>query len=333
MDEDMEVPRMRLLLCLICVPLLLAAPAVTAGEIGVPDNDPTKGTACNAIPFSASFMGGEACYQALVPASMLGTQQAMFTELSFAACSNPPANFVATNFDVTIAHTTLTKLSPTFATNLSKDATVVYSGSITFVGVYQKWAPLGLTKPFQYNGSDNVVVEIRYKGATGGFSCYRVGTIERSYATGSGAYTATTSRGGGMAALKMQFKTPDIQLTLSGSTKPGGKVTLDLLSPADASLAYQMGSSLGNGPTPIGSRQLGLTTDDLLVVTTGNLLPSIFVGYTGFLDAGGKAQGAINIPNNSGLIGVRIYSAFVTLDKASAFGIKSISPTKLLTVQ
>jgi hypothetical protein len=325
---------MRSLLCFVCVSLLLAAPLVTAGEIGVPDNDPTSGAACNAIPFSASFMGGGACYQALVPASMLGGKPAVFMDLSFAACTSNPANFVATNFDVTIAHTTLTKLSSTFATNLSKDATVVYSGPVTFVGVYQKWAPLGLTKTFQYNGTDNVVVEIRYKGATGGFSCYRSSTIERGYTTGSSAYTATTaSSTGGMAALKMQFKTPDTQLTLSGSPNPGGKITLDLLAPADPSLPYQLGSSLGKGPIAIGSRQLELSPDDLLVITVNGLLPTIFAGYTGQLDGSGKAQAVINIPNDKGLVGLRVYTAFLTLDKAAPFGIKTISSTELLTIQ
>ena len=325
---------MRTLLCLFCVSVLVAAPLVTAGEIGVPDNIPTSGTACNAIPFSASFMGGEACYQALVPASMLGGKPAVFTELSFASCSNPSPNLVTTAFDVTIAHTTLTALSATFATNLSKDATLVFSGPMTYVGTYQAWAPLGLTKTFNYNGVDNVVVEIRYQGATGGFSCYRCGTIERGYTTGSGAYTATTaSSTGSMAALKMQFKTQDIQLVLSGSPNPGGTVTLDMFAPTDANLPYQLGSSLGTGPIPIGNRQLDLSPDNLLVITTGNLLPAVFVGYAGILDASGKAKASINIPSLPALVGVRIYSAFVTIDAGSLFGIKSISPTELLIIQ
>jgi len=124
---------------------------------------------------------------------------------------------------------------------------------------YQKWSPLGLTKTFNYNGTDNVVVEIRYRGATGGFNCFRCATIERGYTTGSGAYTSTqASSTGSMAAAKMQFKTQDIQLVLSGSPNPGGTVTLDMFAPTDANLPYQLGSSLGTGPIPSGSRQLDL---------------------------------------------------------------------------
>jgi len=63
---------------------LLLAPAIQAGEVGVPDNDPKTGAACNAIPFLASFMRGEARYQALVPASMLGGKPFIINELSFA---------------------------------------------------------------------------------------------------------------------------------------------------------------------------------------------------------------------------------------------------------
>ena len=72
-----------LLSSLLVLGVISTAPA---GEIGVPDNNPGTGAACNVIPWRASFMGGEARYQALVPATMMGGKPALLYELSFAPC-------------------------------------------------------------------------------------------------------------------------------------------------------------------------------------------------------------------------------------------------------
>lgn len=323
---------MRMTALLLVGAFLILVPATQAGEIGVPDNNPKTGAACNAIPFNSGFMGGEARYQALVPASMLGGKPFIINELSFASCTQNAANLVANPCVITFAHTTQTKLSPTYATNLAKDATVVLNGPIAYVGTYQVWTPIGLTGTFLYNGVDNLVVEVKYKAATGGFSCYRSSNIERGYTIGAGAYTSTTGSVGSMAALKMQFKFPDIRLTLSGSPTPGGTVGLDLFAPGDAGLRYQLASSLGTGPIPLGNRQIDLTPDDLMVLTTGNFLPTVFVDFSGQLDSKGEAKAKINILNDPVLIGVRFYTAFVTLDPRAPFGIKSISRTEPLTI-
>jgi len=233
---------------------------------------------------------------------------------------------------ITFAHTSLTKLSATYATNLAKDATIVFNGPIAYKGTFQAWTPIGLTSTFLYNGTDNLVVEVKYKAASGGFSCYRSSTIERGYSIGAGSYSAATGTVGSMAALKMQFKYPDIRLVLSGSPTPGGTVSLDLFAPGDGGLYYQLASSLGTGPIPLGKRKIDLTPDDLMVVTTGNLLPTVFVDYSGQLDSKGEAKAKINILNSPVLIGVRFYTAFVTLDPQAPFGIKSISGTEPLTI-
>ncbi|MBN2491585.1 MAG: hypothetical protein JXQ29_12115 [Planctomycetes bacterium] len=314
--------------------LLALVTAAPAGEIGVPDNIPTSGVASNAIPFRTSFMGGEGRYQALVPASMMGGKAFRINELSFAPTSiYTPTPLVAPTFVVTFAHLGSLPLSATFANNLTKDGTVVFNGPGNYVGTANTWSPVGLTQTFLYNGVDNLVVEVKYLGGTGGFDCYRCGTIERAYTTGAGAFaSATATSSGGLAALKMQFKYDDIQLTLSGSPKPGGKVTLDLFAAADAGLPYQLGSSLGLGPIVLGSRQIDLSLDDLLVLSVGNLLPAVFVNYSGVLDASGKAQAAIQIPNLPVLVGVRMHTAFVTVDPLAPFGIKSISGAETLTI-
>jgi hypothetical protein len=252
-------------------------------------------------------------------------------ELSFAPCAASP-NFKATQMTIQIAHLAATTLSLTFASNLGANTTTVYNGAADFAGTLDTWSPIGLTSGFLYNGVDSLVVDITFTGATGGWSCHRTSTLPRNYATGPGSSTTPTANGGGLAALKMRLTVDRTLLTLSGTARPGGVVTLDMEAPADANLPYVLGGSLGNGPIPIDTRQLGLSPDDLLVVTTFGLLPAIFVGYSGVLDASGKAQAQFNIPNDSRLSGVRIYKAFVTLSPSAPSGIQSISPSSLLVL-
>ena len=118
-----------------------------------------------------------------------------------------------------------------------------------------------------------------------------------------------------------------IALNASGTPRPGGTVALDLTATGDAGLLYQAGSSLGTGPISIDSRILGLSADDLLLVSARNLCPWIFSGFRGTLDNQCRARAVIRIPDIQDLIGVRLHTAFVTLSPAATSGVKSISDT------
>jgi concanavalin A-like lectin/glucanase superfamily protein len=122
------------------------------------------------------------------------------------------------------------------------------------------------------------------------------------------------------------------RLVASGSPRPGGTVAFDLTASGSANLPYQLGSSLGTGPTPIGNRSLDLSVDNLLVVTVGGYLPAIFANYAGTIDASGKASASVVIPAIPALIGIRIHTAFVTLSASSPFGIKAISSTESFAI-
>jgi len=121
-------------------------------------------------------------------------------------------------------------------------------------------------------------------------------------------------------------------LSASGTTRPGGAVKLNLAAVEVRGLPYQVGTSLGLGPISIDTRELNLGPDGLLAVSAGNLWPTVFSGYQGLIDNQGKAQASINIPNDTALIGVRVHSAFVTLDPHAPSGIKSISDTFSFTI-
>ena len=124
-----------------------------------------------------------------------------------------------------------------------------------------------------------------------------------------------------------------IRIVGSGSGAPGTPITLSLLAAGDAGLLYQVGSSLGGGPIPIGNRLLGLSLDAILDASVNGYLPMIFQNYSGVLDLNGQGTAKINIPNLPGLKGARIYSAFLTLKGGAPMGIQSISNTFVFTVQ
>jgi hypothetical protein len=145
------------------------------------------------------------------------------------------------------------------------------------------------------------------------------------------AMTVNNTDAGGLGYDDLRYAYAAI--LLSGSPAPGGTVTLALSMSADAGLGYQIGSAFGAGPTPIGNRFIGLSVDDLLVLSVSGFLPGTFVNYPGRLDASGKAQAQLRIPGLPALRGLRIHSAFVTLDPQMPSGIRTISATAMFSIQ
>ena len=138
-----------------------------------------------------------------------------------------------------------------------------------------------------------------------------------------------TYNGGGDAFVA---KIDQVDLSGSGPPRPGNAIVLDLFASNGVHLPYQLGSSLGTGPISIGNRKLDLSPDDILSVSVLGLWPQVFQSYQGLLDAQGRAKAAIHIPNVQALIGLRIHTAFVTLDPQAPSGIRSISNTETFTI-
>jgi len=113
----------------------------------------------------------------------------------------------------------------------------------------------------------------------------------------------------------------------SGTTRPGGHVVLALNAVESPGLPYQVGASLGAGPIPLDRRELGLSADALFAVSLSGLWPAVFASFRGVLDGTGQAQADIHIPTFQGLIGLRIHTAFVTVDPGAPSGLRSISST------
>jgi hypothetical protein len=67
------------------------------------------------------------------------------------------------------------------------------------------------------------------------------------------------------------------------------------------------------------------------MLTLGNLIPAIWSGGPGILDANGEAQGYLDLSMTSGL-GVPIWMAWIVLDPAAPLGIAYVPDTYVLRV-
>ena len=301
--------------------IAVASPAQTP-IIYIPDNSSSTGTT-NVAPFG----GPEWRYQMHLDAAWIGTA-GVIKDIAFASAYTQ--TFTTPKFEIRMSHTTLTVPVTSFATNLPNPVAVYPEGPFTWNATLNAWSPIGLKVPFHYNGVDNLTVEIRYENSTctGNGGCHRSSTIYRTQASGTGSYGATTATyGPGASAQKIALYLDPVSIVGSGNPGIGGTVTLNLSAPADPTLPYQVGSSLGTGPIPIDTRLLNLSPDALLVASVQGYLPTVFSAYSGLLDSSGKGTAAIHIPQIPGLIGVRLHSAFVTIKAGAPSNLASISST------
>ncbi len=122
-------------------------------------------------------------------------------------------------------------------------------------------------------------------------------------------------------------------VTPAGPVRPGTSVALRLeAGPRNGGLRFQAGTALGTGPIPLGSRRLHLSPDGLLMLSTSPAAPAWFGNYGGILNATGNAVATLAVPSFPALIGIRVHTAFVTLDPAASLGIREISATTGTTI-
>jgi hypothetical protein len=316
----------------ILLPLAFLTVPAAAGDVFVPSSSLPGPSSCNSYPFNANYR--EFRYQLVIPAALLGQKPYEITAVSFGPCQN--VTMVATRFEMTMSHSTLSTPSATYAQNLPNPRVVIPAGPLSWVRTKDTWSPLKLASPFIYNGVDNLTIEVRYQGGSlqgnttsndsqtnnTSLNYYRV------YGHGTGAYANPTARSvDPKGALMVRLTYTDAHIVGSGSPSIGSAVTLALRAPTDGGLPYQIGTSLGTGPIPIGNRNLGLSLDVLLLVTVRGALPTVFQNFAGILDATGRGSAKIAIPNVSQLVGVRLHSAFLTLKSGAPFNVQSISTT------
>ncbi len=325
-----------------CCVVALTATVTIAQPVEIPGPPPSTG--CNLIPWSPqwSTANGEYRYQLVVPSSLLGSQSIAIDEVAFRTCAPTLSTFTSPMLEIRMSHTTLAPPSPTFALNLPNPQVVYPAGPITYVRTAGQWSPIRLPIPFVYDGSSSLTVEIRYSNGTStspsnstdiqtsqqSFNYYRV------IAWGPGAYNATAASGTAAVDFRGLYMRLDevggAGLLGSGTGKIGSTVALDLRGPADIGFPYQAATSLGQGPTIVGSRSISLTVDPLFIVSVRGVLPTVFVNYAGTIGASGRASAGIVIPPFPALVGIQLHSAFITLGGA---GVRHASNTWSFQIQ
>jgi len=152
----------------------------------------------------------------------------------------------------------------------------------------------------------------------------------------SGTYEARISywTSSQKVTLKTLFQIEQVTLTVSGKATPGGRITLNLHAPTSTGRLYQLACALGTKPgIPLpGTRLLELNADPLFFLSILYPYP-IFDNFSGITSKSGYGTGYINIPNSKILIGVTIYTAFVTLDSSAPGGIGVHSASKTINIQ
>ncbi|MBN2490489.1 MAG: hypothetical protein JXQ29_06540 [Planctomycetes bacterium] len=211
--------------------LVFLAGAVTADEVYVPDNLPASGSG-NYIPMSGSYMQTDGRYQVLYSAALLGTKPYLITDMAFAPAWT--GDLKTTQFQVRISHYTGGTLSSLMDANIPSPVTV-FDGPLTWVATINTWCPIGFTGSFRWNGRNDIVVDLRYKGGVNSGSgltgTCRTAAIPRNWALGN--YAATVRSGGdSLAGLKARF-------TVVTGPKQGDLVMCELGSGAGGGLFYK----------------------------------------------------------------------------------------------
>ena len=121
------------------------------------------------------------------------------------------------------------------------------------------------------------------------------------------------------------------RVALSGAAIPGSTVAIHLQSDqaSDAGKSYVLAMSLATRPSVGGTfpngEVLNLAPDTLFLVTVQNVLPHIFVGFQGVLDAQASAQAAVHLPAAlPGGQNLPLHVGGVVVDPAAPAGISTV---------
>jgi len=216
-------------------------------------------------------------------------------------------------------------MSTTFATNLPAPVTVLNQSNYTWHVTANTWTEIGLSTPFAYNGTSDVVVEVyalaNHNTADAGFNR---GTEQRLYAYGwlFGAPPATGTLGNAASRMRVNFNCAlgtnfgtscgPLEATFWGTPNRGGVAWFDLNNaPANAA------AIIGLGFAPINGGQ-SLTSYGFTNCFVWHDLPVTLFRLT---SGSGFATHTISIPNTAIYDGLRILGQWFVLDSTQPGGI------------
>jgi hypothetical protein len=312
--------RASMLIALFALLLPLSLQAQTT-FVYVPDNQPGVGST-NVIPFGtgSSTTWKNQRYQQLIPASYLPTKASLLRSLAFAPTVT--GTYQCRAMVVRIGHNTSSTLAGDFVGSFSIPPTTLvnqanYSWQIS-AGV---WSPMPFTctRPFVYNGKDNLVIEVIALGSDlnssmGGF---KTGTEVRSYDFGWSFATAPYSTTYGTGCQGSNSKVPVFAgygFPLLGADCYGiGLADAIGSTSAICTIGFSK-TSLAGIPLPFGLGFLG--------ATGCSLYGDINLTLPATTDTAGKAMVNLALPADPVLEGAPLYNQWLIVDgQANPFGL------------
>jgi hypothetical protein len=113
-------------------------------------------------------------------------------------------------------------------------------------------------------------------------------------------------------------------LTQQGRATVSGAMRLHYRDSASAMRPHAGALSAGNAGFMLGSRQVPLNPDALLLATFAAGVPPLTTGFVGLLDPNGEATATLTTWMPA-LAGIKVHAGWFTLDVTAPFGIKTIS--------
>jgi hypothetical protein len=180
---------------------------------------------------------------------------------------------------------------------------------------------------------DGLTMYVCMSGAPGGLGSYDIYVVTRAHRSntwgtpvhiGSGVNTSSSDHRPSISpdGRQLFFCSTGTNVHVSHFTglsyqnlpQIGSPLLLHLTDAAQVGMFYQVGLALSNAsgiPVP-GLGKIPLDVDNLLVVSTSNLLPQVFNRFGGQLDKFGEATAQLQIPRLIPLVGVFLHAAAVT---------------------
>jgi hypothetical protein len=306
------------------VALIAPSPAALSAQtvVYVPDNNLTTGST-NSAPFG---FFSEWRFQLLVDG--VGLPATPFRILDVGIVPQAGTTYTASQCQIRMTHSTLANFQndKNFNTNIGPCPTEVFNGPISFPAANNQWSNLGLAGSFGFDGKRNLLCEIRLQNSSANVwlrtAADKPLAIRRLMASGTGAYSATTGSVDTLTSTgspKLSFTIdPTVVLLGPDTVRLGAKGLIQLVQ-ARAGDYYQMAASLGQMPINLGKYKLFVTPDNVFIYSVLYGVP-IFNGYAGTVSALGTAPGTFIPPKIPALVGVCVYHAALTFDKAGLTG-------------
>lgn len=309
----------------------------------------TIGTAKNFFPFGAARNGVR--QQDLIPGTVFGSGPVLIQDLYWCAAGPPTGNtqtegeVVYGDFEIRMGVTSVTTLTSAWATNLP-NPTTVHKGRLRLRWKNGVFTPIGLQVPFLFaptNPGDNLCVDFILWSMTdtGGIvpdvNGYVIGANYDSTAPRCWLLNWPINQGGaanvGLNGLRLGFLLGNGNFVARGSGCATSAATVPAISNAPSSwptlgqnfsfqvqkaapgtLAFPM---LGSSETTWGPFALPYDLTPLNATGCQLWIDPLVTLQGSLTDASGAATTTVGVPNNTALIGGRLYSTWLSLDAAA----------------